>query len=70
LPVDADLGAEARRIADDVLARCDRDVEATGISAPIDRLTFLRGRITSEEPCPPKARVKAAGAKSEEERVL
>ena len=42
--------------------------EATGIGAPIDRLTFLRGRITSEEPCPSKARVKPAGAK--EERVL
>jgi len=28
-----------------------------GISAPIDRLTFLTGRTTLEEPCPPRAKV-------------
>jgi hypothetical protein len=31
--------------------------EVTGISAPIDRFTILSGRITFEEPCPPKAKV-------------
>ena len=40
-----------------VRVRKTRFGEATGINAPIDRLTFLRGRTTFEGLCPPKVTV-------------